>query len=59
MEETITLRQGFDKFQKRNRKLFADRPLSKEGEKFLRCHDIAHVVFDCDTSIYGEGLVKI
>jgi ubiquinone biosynthesis protein Coq4 len=25
----------------------------------LKCHDIAHIVFGCVTTIYGEGLVKI
>lgn len=59
MEDSITLKQGLNKFQKQNRKFFSERSISDEGEEFLSCHDIAHVVFDCDTSIYGEGVVKI
>lgn len=59
MEESITLQQGLDKFHHKNMKYFSDKSISKEGEKFLQCHDIAHVVFGCDTTIYGEGVVKI
>ncbi len=59
MEDNITLQQGLDQFYKKNRKFFSKRTLSKEGEEFLTCHDIAHVVFGCDTTLYGEGVVKI
>ncbi len=59
MENTITLLEGLEIFQERNRKYFSTKTFSKQGEEFLRCHDIAHVVFGCDTSIIGEGLVKI
>ncbi|MGB1217838.1 MAG: Coq4 family protein, partial [Saprospiraceae bacterium] len=54
-----TLQQGLDEFQKRNKKYFSEKPKSPKGEAFLKCHDIAHVVFGCDTTLYGEGLVKI
>ncbi|MFK7806400.1 MAG: hypothetical protein AB8F74_01240, partial [Saprospiraceae bacterium] len=40
-------------------KYFTKRSMSKEGEVFLKCHDIVHVVFGCDTTICGEGVVKI
>ncbi len=33
--------------------------MSEKGAEFLKYHDIAHVVFGCDTTIYGEGIVKI
>ncbi|MEM8906271.1 MAG: Coq4 family protein [Bacteroidota bacterium] len=59
MENTITLQQGLDKFYQRNQKYFSDRTISPEGEAFLKCHDIAHIVFGCDTTIYGEGVVKV
>jgi len=59
MEDGLTLQQGLDRFQEKNSKYFTKRSMSKEGEAFLQCHDIAHVVFGCDTTLYGEGLVKI
>ena len=33
--------------------------MSPEAEQFFRCHDTAHVVFGCNTSIFGEGVVKL
>lgn len=59
MEDGITLQQGLEKFNKKNGKYFSKKSFSKEGEAFLECHDIAHVIFGCDTTIYGEGVVKI
>ena len=59
MNDRITLQEGLDKFYEKNRKYFSKRSISKEGEAFLKCHDIAHIVFGCDTTIYGEGVVKI
>lgn len=54
-----TLQQELELFYRKNNKLFSKKSISVEGEEFLRCHDIAHIVFGCDTSLYGEGLVKI
>lgn len=59
MKEELTLREGLDMFQERNKKYFSKRPMTEKGSEFLRGHDIAHVVFGCDTTIYGEGVVKI
>ena len=38
---------------------FTDREVSAKAQEFFACHDIAHVIFDCDTSIVGEGKVKL
>lgn len=59
MDDNITLREGLDKFREQNHRVFSIKKMSKKGEEFLKCHDIAHVVFGCNTTIYGEGLVKI
>jgi len=59
MGKKLTLQEGLDAFNKKNAKYFSDRDTSEEAKEFFRCHDIAHVVFGCDTSIYGEGVVKI
>ena len=59
MDDSMMLKEGLAVFQQKNKKYFAKKSYSKEGEAFLRCHDIAHVVFGCDTTLYGEGVVKI
>ncbi len=59
MENNITLQQGLDLFQKKNKKIFKKQSISKKGEAFLLNHDIAHVIFGCNTTLYGEGVVKI
>jgi len=58
-EPEITLQQGLERFREKNAKYFSNKPKSAEAERFMQSHDIAHVVFGCDTSIYGEGVVKI
>ncbi|MFK8056542.1 MAG: Coq4 family protein [Saprospiraceae bacterium] len=59
MKTERTLQQGLDRFQERNAKYFSDKPISEEAKRFLRSHDIAHVVFGCNTTLYGEGVVKV
>ena len=59
MDPTLTLRQGLEVFQQQNAPSFSDTAYSERGTAFLRDHDIAHVVFGCDTSLYGEGVVKL
>lgn len=59
IDDSMILQEGLEAFQKKNRKYFSKRSYSEEGKEFLRCHDIAHVVFGCDTTLYGEGVVKI
>ena len=59
MTKKITLQQGLDIFQEKNMKYFSERPMSYKAKTFLASHDIAHVVFGCDTTIYGEGVVKV
>ncbi len=59
MEEHLTLKEGLDKFHEKNRAYFSNHEYSENGKEFIKCHDIAHVVFGCDTTIFGEGVVKI
>ncbi|MEM7161193.1 MAG: hypothetical protein AAF487_02020, partial [Bacteroidota bacterium] len=33
--------------------------LSDEVRSFFKSHDIAHVIFGCNISLFGEGAVKI
>ena len=55
----ITLREGLSIFKNRNSKYFSEQEYKKEGQEFIESHDIAHVVFGCNTTLYGEGIVKI
>lgn len=59
MDENLTLKEAIKKFNATNYKQFSKRDISQEAKDFFRCHDTAHVVFGCSTSITGEGTVKI
>jgi hypothetical protein len=37
----------------------ADCEMSDDSREFFRRHDIAHVVFGCDTSLLNEAMVKL
>lgn len=61
MEGNITLRQGLEKFRNeyKERLRHEKRDASMEAKAFFESHDIAHVLFGCDITLYGEGSVKI
>jgi len=57
----ITLRQGLERFYDEYKSHLSH---NKEGtpnevKSFFKSHDIAHVLFGCDISLFGEGSVKI
>ena len=60
-ESNLTLRQGLEKFYEEytghlnHHKI----EISNEARTFFKSHDIAHVLFGCDISLFGEGSVKI
>lgn len=55
----ITLREALHEYYQKNIIVFSDREISPEAQEFFRCHDVAHVVFGCDTSPFGEGILKL
>lgn len=55
----VSLRQGLHKLQEENTGVFSDGEISPEAQEFFRCHDVAHVVFGCDTTLFGEGVLKL
>ncbi len=61
MEDSITLRQGLEKFHKEYKGHLSHnkKGISSEAQAFFMSHDIAHVLFGCDISLVGEGSVKI
>lgn len=60
-ERNITLRQGLAKFYKEHEEYLSHNKdgITPEAKTFLESHDIAHVLFGCDISLFGEGAVKI
>lgn len=60
-ERNITLRQGLEKFYKENEDYLSHgkKEVSSEAKAFFEAHDVAHVLFGCDISLFGEGSVKI
>ncbi|MEO1517695.1 MAG: hypothetical protein AAFV95_21905 [Bacteroidota bacterium] len=60
-DNNITLRQALEKFYQENaHKLSHNKNgVSSEAKTFFLSHDIAHVLFACDTTLFGEGAVKI
>ena len=59
MGKELTLREAFGKFHRENSRIDSDTEISNDSEIFFNCHDIAHVIFECDTSLRGEGIVKL
>lgn len=61
MNNNITLRQGLENFRNeyKDRLSHDKKNTSDEAKAFFESHDIAHVLFGCDISLYGEGIVKI
>jgi len=61
MEDSITLREGLEKFHKEYEKHLSHnkKDTSREAQAFFKSHDIAHILFGCDISLFGEGSVKI
>jgi len=61
METELTLRQGLAKFHDQyTDHLSHDKPgISSEALQFFESHDIAHVLFNCNISLQGEGAVKL
>ena len=62
-EKNITLRQGLEQFYEDNKDYLSynknKQGISREADTFFKSHDIAHVLFGCDISLFGEGSVKI
>ena len=60
-DKTITLRLGVEKFYRENKGFLNHnkKNVYSEAKGFSESHDVAHVLFDCDISLFGEGSVKI
>lgn len=55
----LTLEEGLRELYSSRDDLVTGRGVSDSARKFFRCHDVAHVVFGCSTSLTNEVMVKI
>ncbi len=58
-DSSSTLAEGLDEYYASRDDLVRGRGLSPAAREFFRCHDVAHVVFGCDTTLPHEAVVKI
>ncbi|HEU4427337.1 MAG TPA: hypothetical protein VFT98_01165 [Myxococcota bacterium] len=58
-ESTLTLAEGLREYYGSRAGLAGGRGASGAAQEFFRCHDAAHVVFGCDTTLPQEGIVKL
>jgi hypothetical protein len=54
-----TLAEGIAEYYQLNPSLAKGRGTSREAQEFFRCHDAAHVVFGCGTTLSDEAIVKV
>jgi hypothetical protein len=58
-ESPLTLAEGLREYYASRADLAGGRGASEAAREFFRCHDAAHVVFGCDTTLPQEGVVKL
>jgi hypothetical protein len=58
-DSPLTLAQGLHEYYGSRAGLAGGRGASPAAQEFFRCHDVAHVVFGCDTTLPQEGIVKL
>jgi hypothetical protein len=56
---TMTVEQGLVEYYGDRDDLVTGRGASAQAREFFRCHDVAHVVFGCGTTLPQEAIVKI
>lgn len=58
-EATLTLESGIAEYYASRDDLVRGRGLSARASAFFRCHDTAHVVVGCSTTLINEAMVKV
>jgi ubiquinone biosynthesis protein Coq4 len=58
-DSTLTLAEGLREYYASRDGLVSGRGISAAAREFFRCHDAAHVVFGCSTSLRDEAVVKL
>jgi hypothetical protein len=57
-DSRLTLGEGLSEYYASRPDLVRGRGMSPAAREFFRCHDAAHVVFGCDTTLANEAIVK-
>ncbi len=55
----MTLAEGLAEYYGEYPQLKRGAALSPAAQDFFRCHDVAHIIFGCDTSLPSEAVVKL
>lgn len=58
-DSAMTLAEGLAEYYDKHPLLKRGATLSAPAQDFFRCHDAAHIVFGCDTSLANEAVVKL
>lgn len=58
-DSTLTLAEGLRAYHASRDDLVQGRGVSPAAREFFRCHDAAHVVFGCSTTLVEEAIVKV
>jgi len=58
-DSTLTLHEGLSEYYASREGLVRGRGPAPAASEFFRCHDAAHVVFGCDTTLVNELIVKV
>jgi hypothetical protein len=58
-DTTLTLEEGLRQYHASREGLVGDRGISQAASEFFRCHDVAHVVFGCSTTLQNEAIMKL
>jgi hypothetical protein len=59
LDTKLTLEEGLREYYASRDGLVGGRGTSATAREFFRCHDAAHVVFACDTTLRDEAIVKV
>ena len=57
-DTSLTLESGLAEYYASRDDLVGGRGVSTAAREFFRCHDAAHVVFGCSTTLLNEAIVK-
>ncbi|MBI1200101.1 MAG: hypothetical protein GC203_19755 [Phenylobacterium sp.] len=58
-DSAMTLAEGLAEYYEKHPLLKRGATLPAPAQDFFRCHDAAHIVFGCDTSLANEAVVKL
>jgi hypothetical protein len=58
-DSTVSLQEGLSEYYASREGLVRGRGVSAAASEFFRCHDAAHVVFGCNTTLLNELIVKL